>query len=189
MTPKQERFVDEYLIDLNATQAAIRAGYSVRTADRIGPELLGKTCVKEAIELRKAGLSLKAEISAEEVIKELKHLGFSDIGDVLNFQGDKLCLKAPNEIPESVRRAVSSIKVKRHVEGQGEDARVVEVIEFKLCDKIAALRELALHLPGFRAPTQISATIGDIDAAIARELARVAGESKGAIPGETPSDS
>ena len=49
LTDKQRRFVEEYLIDFNATQACIRAGYSAKTADRIGPELLGKTCVALAI--------------------------------------------------------------------------------------------------------------------------------------------
>lgn len=50
LTDKQKRFVAEYLVDLNATAAARRAGYSAKTADRIGPELLGKTCVSEAIQ-------------------------------------------------------------------------------------------------------------------------------------------
>lgn len=49
LTAKQQRFVEEYLVDLNATQAAIRAGYSAKNADKIGPELLGKTRVAEAI--------------------------------------------------------------------------------------------------------------------------------------------
>ena len=57
LTDRQQRFVAEYLIDLNATQAAIRAGYSKKTADRIGPELLGKTCVSEAIQAAKAARS------------------------------------------------------------------------------------------------------------------------------------
>ena len=56
MTPKQQRFVEEYLIDLNATQASIRAGYSAKNADKIGPELLGKTGVAEAIQ---AALALR----------------------------------------------------------------------------------------------------------------------------------
>ena len=50
LTEKQKRFVQEYLVDLNATAAAKRAGYSEKTADRIGPELLGKTCVSAAIQ-------------------------------------------------------------------------------------------------------------------------------------------
>lgn len=54
LTPKQQLFVEEYLIDLNATQAAIRAGYSPNNADKIGSELLGKTRVSEAIKIAMA---------------------------------------------------------------------------------------------------------------------------------------
>lgn len=69
LTPKQERFVEEYMIDLNATAAARRAGYSERNADKIGPELLGKSRVREAIEAKKAERSEKIGITAEEVVK------------------------------------------------------------------------------------------------------------------------
>lgn len=68
MTPKQQRFVEEYLIDLNATRACIRAGYSERTADRIGPELLGKTCVAAAIAEAKAKRSAETAIDARWVL-------------------------------------------------------------------------------------------------------------------------
>ena len=71
MTPKQARFADEYLIDLNATQAAIRAGYSRKTADRIGPELLGKTCVSHAIAERRAALAERAQRTVDAVMADL----------------------------------------------------------------------------------------------------------------------
>lgn len=72
LTPKQEMFVKEYLIDLNATQAAIRAGYSRKTADRIGPELLGKTCVKQAIiEANKERVE-RVQLDADWVLTRLK---------------------------------------------------------------------------------------------------------------------
>lgn len=58
LTPKQDMFVREYLIDLNATQAAIRAGYSAKNADKIGSELLGKTGVKQAVQ---AAMDKRAE--------------------------------------------------------------------------------------------------------------------------------
>lgn len=74
LTPKQAAFVGEYLVDLNATQAAIRAGYSARTADRIGPELLGKTWVAAAIS---EGMSRRAEKTARTALDVLK-----DIQDV-----------------------------------------------------------------------------------------------------------
>ncbi len=72
MTPKQQRFVDEYLIDLNATQAAIRAGYSAKNADKIGPELLGKTRVAEAISVAQKARSEKTETTAAWVLEGLK---------------------------------------------------------------------------------------------------------------------
>ncbi len=72
LTPKQARFVEEYLVDLNATQAAIRAGYSARNADKIGPELLGKTRVAEAIQKAKEARSERTEITQDEVIQGLK---------------------------------------------------------------------------------------------------------------------
>ena len=74
LTPKQEMFVKEYLVDLNATQAAIRAGYSKKTADRIGPELLGKTCVARAIEEANQKRAEKLELSAEWVLENLKNV-------------------------------------------------------------------------------------------------------------------
>lgn len=72
MTPKQARFVSEYLIDLNATAAAKRAGYSEKTADKIGPELLGKTSVSEAIAVAIRKREKKTEITAEYVLSNLK---------------------------------------------------------------------------------------------------------------------
>ncbi len=72
LTPKQARFVEEYLLDLNATQAAIRAGYSARNADKIGPELLGKTRVAEAVKAAQQARSGRTEITQDEVIQGLK---------------------------------------------------------------------------------------------------------------------
>lgn len=79
LTPKQKRFVDEYLIDLNATQAAIRAGYSKRTAEWIGPQLLGKTHVSEAVTERMRARELRTEITQDRVLQELAKIAFSDI--------------------------------------------------------------------------------------------------------------
>lgn len=71
LTDKQKEFVRQYLVDLNATQAAIRAGYSVKTASRIGPELLGKTCVREAIEKAQAKRAKRVEVTQDYVINNL----------------------------------------------------------------------------------------------------------------------
>lgn len=74
LTPKQAAFVDEYLVDLNATQAAIRAGYSAKTANKIGPELLGKTSISAAIQARQAERSLRVELTTDFVVNGLRKI-------------------------------------------------------------------------------------------------------------------
>lgn len=74
LTPKQKRFCEEYLIDLNATQAAIRAGYSEKTAQIIGFENLTKPIISKFIKEKQEELSKKASISAEWVLKRLKEI-------------------------------------------------------------------------------------------------------------------
>ena len=72
MTPKQAAFVDEYLIDLNSTQAAIRAGYSAKTAEWIGPQLLGKAHVSAAIAKRMEDRSKRTEITQDRVLTDIE---------------------------------------------------------------------------------------------------------------------
>ena len=74
MTPKQQQFVREYLIDLNGTQAAIRAGYSHRNADKIASQLIGKTRVKDAIQAAMDERAMRNELSADEVLNDLREL-------------------------------------------------------------------------------------------------------------------
>ena len=74
MTPKQERFVQEYLIDLNATQAAIRAGYSKKTAQEQSARLLSKVIIQEAVQIGRAKLAKKTELSAEWVLLRLQEV-------------------------------------------------------------------------------------------------------------------
>lgn len=104
LTPKQARFVDEYLIDLNATQAAIRAGYSAKTATWIGPQLLVKTHVAKAIAERKQVRSEHAEVKQHDVLRELKSLAMYDPADIAGAQ-----VNGPADIarlPEATRRAI-----------------------------------------------------------------------------------
>lgn len=136
MTPKQQRFVEEYLIDLNATAAARRAGYSSRTADRIGPELLGKTCVAEAIAAGQAKLSEKAEVTQERIVAEFCRMAFYDPASLcaqpINGPAD-----IPN-LPEEVRRAIVGWSWDRNGN-----------FTLKLADKNAALTNLGRHLGMF----------------------------------------
>ena len=81
LTAKQMRFVDEYLIDLNATQAAIRAGYSPRTSYSIGVDLLKKPEIQALLQKKRQKLSDKLEVSQEKVIKELAAVAFANGAD------------------------------------------------------------------------------------------------------------
>lgn len=81
LTPKQERFVQEYLVDLNATQAAIRAGYSAKTASRIGQQLLAKTCISEAIQKAMKKREKRTEVTQDYVITKLREIAEKDASD------------------------------------------------------------------------------------------------------------
>lgn len=106
LTPKQSLFVREYLVDLNATQAAIRAGYSKKTAGQIGEQLLKK--LEIATELQKA-MKERGErtgITADRVLNEIERLAMFDPADLINVNG-------PEDIanlPEDVRRAITGWK-------------------------------------------------------------------------------
>ncbi len=145
LSSRQALFVVEYLVDLNSTQACIRAGYAPKHADVTGPRLLGMVGIQTAIQAALAKRSERTEITADRVLRELAVIGFSDPGDILDFTGPVPRLKPSNEITERARRSIASIKVKRSVEGFGDDASPVEVIEFRFWDKPSTLVQLGKH--------------------------------------------
>ncbi len=102
LTPKQARFVAEYLIDLNATQAAIRAGYSAKTAKVIGHENLTKPDVAKAVAAAQVRREEKTDVKSADVLREIERLAMFDPADLTE-------LKSPADIrklPEHVRRAI-----------------------------------------------------------------------------------
>lgn len=103
MTPKQEAFINEYLIDKNATQAAIRAGYSVKTARQMGDENLSKPYIASEIESRLATLAEKAGLSAELVLASLARELRFDPADLYDEWGN---IKPIHEIPEDARKCL-----------------------------------------------------------------------------------
>lgn len=149
LSPKAESFVAEYLLDLNAAAAYRRAGYKPRTdkaARNAASRLLATPAVAHAVEAAKAARARRTLLAGDEVLRELTAVAFSDIGQIINFTGPSLALRPPSTIPESARQAIASMKVRRYVEGHGDDAQTVEVTEFKLWDKNRALELLGKHL-------------------------------------------
>lgn len=141
LTPKQERFVAEYLIDLNATQAAIRAGYSVKTAQAIGSENLTKPLIAGAIQLRLGKSLQKAELTAERIDQELARIALSDIRKLYDENGNLL---APKDMGDDIAPAVAAIEVTEEFEGSGDERKSCGYTKkIKLWDKGRAL-ELAM---------------------------------------------
>lgn len=141
LTKKQKRFVEEYLVDLNATQAAIRAGYSTQTAYSIGDENLKKPEIKNAIEKALAERSRRTGVNADRVILELAKIAFINPTDVINM--DEATVRG--EANREDTAAISSVKVKRI---PTEDGDIVER-EVRTYDKIKALELLGKHLGMF----------------------------------------
>lgn len=137
LTPKQERFVAEYLVDLNATQAAIRAGYSDKAAKVTASRLLTNANVAEVIAERRGKLSNKLEITAERVLQEYARIGFADLRDFLTFNGKTVTFKASDQLTEDQARAVAEISETQHG------------VRIKLHDKKGALDAIAKHLGMF----------------------------------------
>jgi phage terminase small subunit len=141
-TDKQRRFVEEYLIDKNATQAAIRAKYSKRTAQRMGSENLSKPPIKAAIEAGLEKLRYKADVSARRVLEELKCLSYADPGQLF----DELkagSLIPPYKLPEALRRAISGIDV---VEKTTKRGVKTVTYKYKFWDKNKALDMINRHV-------------------------------------------
>lgn len=140
MTPKQSRFVDEYLLDLCATKAAVRAGYSHRTASEIGRENLTKPEIAEAVQLRMRMRADRTAITQKRVIAEIAAIAFANIGDMLDENG---AVKPLARMPLRTSAAIASFDeadVVAKGRAVGKRRRV------RLHDKLAALTLLARHL-------------------------------------------
>jgi phage terminase small subunit len=172
LTIKEAAFVNEMANDSRDQQAAaIRAGYSAKTAKVIAAQLVKKPHIATAIQtiLAERNAAVRAgtiivedskqekecKATAGRTLNEICALAFSNIAGMFEQRGNKIVVKDIDQIPESLQRAISSVKVRRQVEGVGDNAREVEVLEFKLYDKNRAVETLAKHLGLLRERTPI----------------------------------
>lgn len=138
MTLKQQRFVEEYLIDLNATQAAIRAGYSPKSANEQGARLLANVSISTAVAIALAERSKRTGINADRIIQELAKLAFVNPTDVINMESASI----KSDASRDDTAAIASVKVKMT---QSDDGYIMER-EVKTYDKIRALELLGKHV-------------------------------------------
>lgn len=146
LTPKQQAFVQEYLVDLNATQAAKRAGYKGKNLDKVGSELLGKTRVKAEIQAAMDKRSERTEITQDKVLGEIAKLAFADIRKVFDQNGNLLPV---HMLPDEIAGSVSSIEVVTSRIPGGEPADVEHTAKIKFWDKRGSLELLGKHLKLF----------------------------------------
>lgn len=163
LTPKQELFVQEYLVDLNATQAAIRAGYSAKTAGQIGDENLKKPQIKAAIDAAMAERVERTQITQDRVLQELARIAFFDIRKLYNPDGS---LKKPTQLDDDAAAVLSGVDV---VEMQGgmaidEGGTPIHVPMFtkkaKVFDKATALTLAMRHLGMLKDKTEVTGKDG-----------------------------
>lgn len=154
MTNKQKRFCEEYMIDLNATQAAIRAGYSPESASDIGNENMQKPEIKAEIDKRIAERSKRTGITADRVLEELGKIAFCNPVDLIDLKDATML----NETDRMDTAAIASVKVK---EIPTRDGETITEREIRMADKIKALELCGKHVGLFKddenalAPVQV----------------------------------
>ncbi len=152
LTQKQKRFVDEYLIDLNATQAAIRAGYSSKTAYSIGEENLRKPDIRAYLDKAMADLSKRTGVNQEIVIRELARVAFVNPEDVIDF--DTVTIRPEASRDDTAAIAALKVRVIQTPNGEGIER------EIRMCDKLKALELLGKHFGMFTSNVNVTASLG-----------------------------
>lgn len=169
LSPKRAHFVEEYLVDLNATQAAIRAGYSAKSATVQGAQLLAITNVMHAVEAGRRVRSHKTAVTAEAVLAKLWQMANFDIRKLFNDDGS---MKAITELDDVTAKGLTGFKI---TEIKDEDGNVTGYSkEGKLIDLRAVLVDVGRHLGMFDAKLRIS---GDKENPIALLIKQVQGNA------------
>lgn len=137
LTKKQQLFIDEYLIDLNATQAAIRAGYSAKTADQQGSRMLANVKVQQAVAEAMAARSKRTGVNQDRVVLELAKLAFVKMTDLVDSHG-----RIKDDATDDDLACIESVKYKSSESDTGSSVER----EVKISSKLRALELLGKHL-------------------------------------------
>ena len=152
ITDRMKKFVDEYLVDFNATQAAIRAGYSPDTANEQGSQLLARPDIRELVAEGQKEVMERTQTFQDNAVDELKIVGFSDLADFLTVKDGGIVEQKPfNELTKEQTKCIKKIKqtVRSSHSADGTILHQTAVIEIELHDKLKALELLGRHLGMF----------------------------------------
>lgn len=139
-TERQRRFAEEYLIDLNGTQAAIRAGYSPKTANEQAVRLLANVSVRKLIDEGRAKQAERAGLSAERVLQEAMRLAFFDIRKLVDADGKPIPI---SQLDADTAAAIQGLDV---ASVGNMDVGIGQVLKYKIADKNSAIERLFKHL-------------------------------------------
>lgn len=157
LTPKQQRFVEELpACSWNATEAAIRAGYSRHTASVIAAQNLRKLSIAREIEAVRNRLAREAGINAVGVLNELARVAFANILDYVVPQPDGTVVVDLSKLTHDKAAAIAFVKVEEWKKVGADGAIVKRTITFKLHDKLAALHKLGVHFGLFTPRTVVT---------------------------------
>lgn len=172
LTPKQAAFVREYLADLNATQAAVRAGYSERTAKQQGQRLLTKADVAAAIAAAQAERSARTQVTTDAVVAELAKVAFSDMRSFVEWGPAGVALKDSKALSAGAAACVAEVSQTTSESGGS--------LKFKLHGKVQALELLGRHLGMFKDRLDVNHQ-GGVCVVNGIDLAAVLGQRPGAV--------
>lgn len=139
LSSKQKRFCEEYILDMNGTRAAIRAGYSTKTARIQSAQMLRIAKIQDYLSELRSEQTKRTQINADAVLKELAAVGFSKITDVVDIDDDNIVFK--KKITNEAKASIQSVSVSKAITEQGETRR----LSVKMHSKISALKELGVH--------------------------------------------
>jgi phage terminase small subunit len=149
LTAKQKRFANEYIIDLNATQAAIRAGYTSKYANTNANKLLQNTTLAEYIQGLMDERSRRTLVTQDKVVNELANIAFADISSFLKVKNNQVEVFDTDSIQHEMLAAIAEIK-------EGNYG-----ISIKLHDKLKALELLGRHLGMFKDKVEVTADVNN----------------------------
>ena len=152
ITDRMKKFVDEYLVDFNATAAAIRAGYSESTAQEQSSQLLARPDIRALIAEGQKAIAERTQSFQDDAVSELKIVGFSDLADFLSVKEGGIVEQKPfNELTKAQTRCIKKIKqtVRSSHSADGSILHQTAVLEVELFDKLKALELLGRHLGMF----------------------------------------
>jgi len=145
LNPRQKTFVAEYLIDLNATQAACRAGYRPKRAQKTGSRLLQRRDVRGAIAEAQAQRLAKLDMDAEAVLTELARVARASVLDYMRIGEDGEPIIDLSRLNQDNAAAIANVTVDRFKGADGADKSQIRRVKISFHNKVAALRELARH--------------------------------------------